>query len=196
MNITKELFIVEGESAASTVRQAMKKPAQQVIALQGKLLNTTRAPASKVLANQACRKIFTSLSCGVNDDCNPYAVPFSRVLILTDPDADGAHARALLLALFDNYLRPVVNAGMVYAVIPPLFRIITGDPLQTCYAWDEPECRQLARKLAKDNDVAITRIKGIAQFANEECAQLLLRPESRSQIRLSSEAALPAAVDI
>lgn len=188
MTKTRELFIVEGESAASTVRQAMLKTTQSVIAVQGKLLNVVKATPNRVLANQECKKIFQSLACGIGDNCMSDYLEFTHVLILTDPDVDGAHARALLLSLFDHYLRPLVDSGYVYTIIPPLFRI-SGKYQEHChYAWSEQECVGILNKMVENSESVITRFKGVAQFSTKECTQLLLHPKTRKQIQLSSAA--------
>jgi len=186
MTSAKELFIVEGESAASTVRQAMLKTSQSVIAIQGKLLNAEKATPDAVLANQQCQKIFQSLACGIGDNCKPDYLVFSRVLILTDPDVDGAHARALLLILFDRYLAALVDSGYVHAIIPPLFRITGKYQNHNHYAWSEQECIGIMDKMAANNESVITRFKGVAQFSAEECRHLLLRPATRKQVQLGS----------
>ena len=180
----KELFIVEGESAASTVRQAMHKSSQSVLAIQGKLINAAKVSPAKVLANQACQKIFQSLACGTSEDCNPDHLIFSRILILMDPDADGAHARVLLLALFDHYLRPLIDSGSVSVIIPPLYRIAKPQTPQYQYAWNEQQRIQLLNKMTHHDDIEITRFKGVAQFSTAECTQLLLHPDTRKQIDL------------
>ncbi len=119
----KELFIVEGESAASSIRQAMHKPTQSVLASQGKLINVKKASPSKILLNPTCQKIFKALDCGIEKNCNPNALAFSHVVILTDPDVDGAHARLLMLNFFKHYLKPIIDVGVVSVIIPPLFRL-------------------------------------------------------------------------
>ena len=179
----KELFIVEGESAASSVRQAMHKPSQSVLASQGKLINVDKASSAKVLANQACQKIFQSLGCGIKEDCNPKNLLFSQVLILTDPDMDGAHARILLLRLFHCYLRPLIDSGIVSVILPPLFRIV--DSQTSKYTWDEQEQNKLLDNMVNLDDCDITRFKGVAQFSVDECRQLLLQPDTRKQINLT-----------
>jgi topoisomerase-4 subunit B len=184
MTTTKELFIVEGKSAASTVRQAMHKASQNVIAIQGKLLNAEKATADKVLANQSCQMIFQTLACGIGDDCKPDDLTFSRILILTDPDVDGTHARALLLILFDRYLRALVDSGFVHVIIPPLFRITGKHQKQRHYAWSEQERVDILEQMVVKIEPVITRFKGVAQFTQEECATLLLRQGTRRQINI------------
>lgn len=189
--MAKELFIVEGESAASTLQQALDKPTQSVLAVQGKLLNTAKASSEKVLANEACQKIFRSLECGIGDDCEPALMKFSRVFILTDPDVDGAHARILLITLFDRYLRALVDSGLVYVIIPPIFRISIGNQQEIClYAWNEQERADHLDKMAANSHSMITRFKGVAQFSPEECSRLFLHPAKRKQLQLNGGTAL------
>lgn len=182
----KELFIVEGESAASSVRQAMHKPSQSVLASQGKLINVEKVTSTKVLANQTCQKIFQSLGCGIKKNCKPKNLLFSRVLILTDPDVDGAHARILLLKLFHQYLRPLIDSGVVAVILPPLFRIVNSQTSNHQYAWDERQQVQLLNNMANSEGIDITRFKGVAQFSAVECKQFLLQPDTRKQINLTS----------
>lgn len=182
----KELFLVEGESAASTVRQAMYKPTQCVHACQGKLINVERATASKVLANQVCQKIFQFLGCGIQENCNIRNLSFSRILILTDPGVDGVHARLLLLKLFELYLKPLITSGVVSVILPPLFRITDLQSSSHQYAWDESQKMQQIKKISNPNNSNITQFRGIAQFSVTECRQLLLYPDTRKQINLIS----------
>jgi DNA gyrase/topoisomerase IV subunit B len=182
----KELFIVEGESAASSVRQAMHKPSQSVLACQGKLINVEKATSTKVLANQTCQKIFQSLGCGIQKDCNARNLLFTRVLILTGPGADGVHARLLLLRLFQCYLRPLINAGAISVILPPLFRLVETRTSNHQYAWDEQQRIQLLNNMANPDVCDITRFKGVAQFSETECRQLLLHSDTRKQIDLTS----------
>ena len=184
MTATKELFIVEGKSAASTLRQVINKSDQSIHAIQGKLINAAKATPARVHANIECSKIFQLLACGVGKECNSEQLNYSRILILTDPDIDGAHARALVLSLFDQYLRPLVDSGLVSVIIPPLFRISEKQAGQNYYAWNEQEYDRLIEKVGEGSDIVKTRFKGVAQFSQEECVKLFLHHETRKQIDL------------
>jgi DNA gyrase subunit B len=178
----KELFIVEGKSAASTLEQAINKSDQCILAIQGKLINVAKATPTKVYANIECAKIFQSLACGVGEGCQPEKLSYSRILILTDPDIDGAHTRALVLTLFDRYLRSLVDSGLVSVVIPPVFRIANQQIGEDRYAWSEQERDQVKEKM--DGEIAVTRFKGVAQFSLVECVQLFLDSKTRKQVDL------------
>jgi DNA gyrase/topoisomerase IV subunit B len=182
----RELFIVEGKSAASTLRQAIHKPDQSVLAIQGKLINAAKATPEKVLANHVCQAIFQSLGCGIKKHCNPNHLMFSHILILMDPDADGTHARVLLLALFDHYLKPLLDAGSVSIIIPPLFRITQPKTAQSLYAWNEQQRIALINNMTEYNNIEVTRFKGVAQFSTDECIKLLTNPDTRKQIDIYS----------
>ncbi len=180
----KELFIVEGKSAASSIRQAMHKPSQSVVAIQGKLINAAKATPAKVMANQPCQKILETLACGIKNNCDSRQLIYSRILILMDPDIDGIHARLLLLTFFEHYLKPLIDSGLVSVIIPPLLRIAEPQAVQYQYAWSEQEYTQLLNQKATQNNIEITRFKSVTQFSAAECIQLLLHPDSRKQIDL------------
>lgn len=187
-----ELFLVEGVSAASTVRQAMDARKQSVFALQGKVLNADKASRSRVEANPVCASLFDTLGCGVADDCDPSKLRWSRVVLLTDPDEDGAHGRVLLARLFARFLEPLIRADRVLAVIPPRWRLNTSASGST-YAYAEEELRHVRREAQRSVDagssdvtVDIMHFRGVAQFSPTECVELLLDPATRRQVRLTA----------
>ncbi len=193
----KELFLVEGESAASTVRQAMNRQTQEVYALRGKVMNATTASPAKIVQNAVCASLFDRLGCGFGADCEPSKLRYSRVLFLTDPDVDGAHARALLATLFARFLRPLVLGDRVIAVLPPLWRWSDSDNDILRYAWTDDELTTLRESAASrrqdetggltPNPYGATRFRGVAQFSSDECVELLLSPDTRRQVRLTLE---------
>jgi DNA gyrase subunit B len=186
MTIRKELFVVEGKSAASTIQHALHRPTQAVHAMQGKVVNASKAPSSRVMTNPACRGLFAALGCGAGSDCDPTRVNYARVILLTDPDPDGAHARALLIDLFDRYLHPLLSNGMIYAAIPPLFRLSADSGRSVDYAWSDGQLRSLQRGTFAQRQPEITRFKGVAQFTSDECRALFLNAGNGRQVRLVS----------
>ncbi|MFK8068745.1 MAG: toprim domain-containing protein [Gammaproteobacteria bacterium] len=188
----KELFIVEGKSAESTLRQAIeysdKNIYQDVLALQGKLVNASKVSTEKVVADLECKKIFEKFACGTQENCKPEKIKYSRIFVLSDPDVDGTHSRALLLTLLNIYFRPLVNSGLISVIIPPLYRLTIKPVLASLeesdhFAWNEEERDQIQ----KDSEciISVTRFKGIAQFSQQECLRLFLDPETRRQINLN-----------
>lgn len=187
MTIKKELFLVEGKSAASTLQQHLHKPSQKVHAMQGKLINASKVSAARVMASPVCKRLFEELACGTGEQCDPALLPYSRIIILTDPDVDGMHARALALRLFDSYLHPLLLQEKVFVILPPLFRVSGGANAVNSYAWSEQELESLTEKYANQSvKPDITRFKGIAQFTREECERLFLKVETRRQLLVTN----------
>ncbi len=173
----KELFIVEGQSAASTLQQVANSQKQHILPLQGKLINAEKASVHKVMANNICFKLLDALACGVGADCRSDRLPFTRIIILSDPDMDGTHSRLLLLIFFKRYLSALLASGLVSVLIPPLYRIVL--PMQVEYAWSDEERAKILADYHTQNP-EVMRLKGIAQFTGRECAEMFLNPESRT----------------
>lgn len=186
---------MEGKSAASTVRQAMNSQSQDVFALQGKVINAESASQARVEANAVCAALFATLGCGVGNQCDPSRLRYARIILLTDPDVDGAHSRGLLATLFARYLRELVRNDRVFAVTPPLWRVVYANDSRRHYAWTDQELKYLREKAmatpgaeklsAPPPSSDVTRFSGVAQFSLAECAELLLDPDTRQQVRLS-----------
>ncbi|MEM7082778.1 MAG: toprim domain-containing protein [Pseudomonadota bacterium] len=176
----KELFLVEGKSAASTLNQVRNRAQQEIFALQGKLLNVRHASLETIEANALCVQLIERLGCGIAEQCQPEKLRADRVVLLTDPDVDGAHARALLAIFFGKVLRPLVESGKVLAVIPPGWRGVSGSDSQYFWTQDELDAYRVRNRAA-----SVMRFRGVAQFSQAECHTLLLDPSTRRQVRLS-----------
>ena len=173
----KELFIVEGVSAASTLNRSLDKTCQQVHAVQGKLINSVTASVQSVLENDICQQLINVLGCEPGDACDVQTLYFTKVLILCDPDIDGRHASALLMSFFSRYYRPIVEQEKLRLIKAPLFRVqMLGRDDQ--YADTDAE---LAKITNASHDAKVTRFKSIAQFSKAECSQILLHPATRRE---------------
>ncbi len=173
----------------------MNRQTQDVFALQGKVVNAKAASQAKIEANAVCAALFATLGCGVGSRCDISQLRYSRIVLLTDPDVDGAHARALLATLFARFLQQLVRGDRLFAVIPPLWRWVGNNDRSLRYAWTKQEFETLrgsdVASRTGDNQAStqsrgdITRFRGVAQFSQAECVELLLDPTSRRQVRLS-----------
>jgi len=177
----KELFIVEGVSAASSLNKALDKTSQQVHAVQGKLINTDTASIQSVLKNDTCTDLIKVLGCGFGDTCDVQTLGFSKVIILSDPDVDGKHAGALLMSFFLRYYQPIVQQKKLRLVKAPLYKIQQQGNANE-YAYTKVELAQLTET---GEDVQVTRYKGIAQFSASECTHMLLHPATRREFVLT-----------
>lgn len=185
ISANKDLFIVEGESAASSIRQAIFSSSHDVFALQGKLVNAAHASKAKVFSNSVCQRLFNTLGCGTGPDCYPEQLKYKQILIVMDPDQDGSHIQALVLILFRCYLSALVSAGRVSIIRPPLYRLTDRDTHHDTYVWNHQDYSKLIRAHTHQQHVVISRLKHIGQFSTGECIQFFIDEKTRKQINLT-----------
>ena len=142
-----EMFIVEGDSAGGTAKQARIRQFQSILPLRGKPLNVEKKRLDQILANEEIRTIISAIGAGLDPDFKLDKINYHKVIILSDADQDGMHIRCILLTFFFRYMRPLVNAGHVYIGMPPLYKVYKGDKVE--YAYDDKELSQKIAKIGK-----------------------------------------------
>lgn len=195
-----ELFIVEGKNAAYALKRVRSSRNQAILALQGKLPNAARAKSKeRLLQNLQIIDLLSALNhdaLGVQSD----PMPFQKIIILTDPDADGVHARILVATFFYFHLRNVIEQGLLHVACAPLFCIRSDSLEAPRYVFSEKSVKQEASRLtaAGINDQQITRYKGLASLDAESLASECVKPESRtiSQLSLTDCATLARAFEV
>jgi DNA gyrase subunit B/topoisomerase-4 subunit B len=155
-----ELFLVEGDSAAAAVACVRDPATQAVLPMQGKPLNATRASRGKVLAHPFFAPLVAALDVGVEAGCDPRRLRYERVLVLTDPDADGIHCGFLVLLFFHRWLRPLLDAGRVEVVRPPWGAVVVAG--RSTLAFSEPELALLADRAGPRGERVVRRFRGLA----------------------------------
>ncbi|MFC0099862.1 type IIA DNA topoisomerase subunit B [Micromonospora marina] len=184
-----ELFIVEGDSALGTGRLARSSEYQALLPIRGKILNVQKANLQQVLDNAECAAIVQVLGAGSGRTFDLSALRYGRVLIMADADVDGAHIRTLLITLFARYMRPLIEAGRLYAAMPPLHKITTkGRSPQTVYTYTQAEMEATVRKLEKAGKQIVTpipRFKGLGEMDADELWETTMNPATRAVRRIT-----------
>ncbi|WP_444950717.1 DNA gyrase/topoisomerase IV subunit B [Micromonospora ureilytica] len=184
-----ELFIVEGDSALGTSRMARSSEYQALLPIRGKILNVQKANLQQVLDNAECAAIVQVLGAGSGRTFDLTALRYGRVLIMADADVDGAHIRTLLITLFARYMRPLIEAGRLYAAMPPLHKITTrGRSPQTVYTYTQAEMETTVRKLEKSGKQIVTpipRFKGLGEMDADELWDTTMNPATRAVRRIT-----------
>jgi topoisomerase-4 subunit B len=182
-----ELFLVEGDSAGGSAKQARDREFQAVMPLRGKILNTWEIDASQVLASQEVHDI--ALAMGVDPGVDDLTrLRYNKICILADADSDGLHIATLLCALFVKHFRPLVDAGHVYVAMPPLYRIDVAK--EVYYALDEAEKTAILERLAVDkkrSTPSVQRFKGLGEMNPPQLRETTMFPDTRRLVQLTNE---------
>ncbi len=182
-----ELFLVEGDSAGGSAKQARDRQFQAILPLRGKILNTWEVDSQQILASQEVHDI--SVALGVDPDSNDLTgLRYGRICILADADSDGAHIATLLCALFLRHFRPLVEQGHVFIAMPPLYRIDIGK--EVFYALDNNEKQGIVDRIEAEKmkgKISVTRFKGLGEMNPLQLRETVMDPDTRRLVRLSIE---------
>ncbi len=183
-----ELFIVEGDSAGGSAKQARVRQYQAILPLRGKPLNVEKKKLEQILQNEEIRTIISALGTGIGSEFDLSSLKFNKVIILSDADVDGSHIRAILLTFFFRYMRELINEGHVYIGMPPLYKVYKGNVEE--YAYDDAELAQKIEKVGRG--YSIQRYKGLGEMDPSQLWDTTMNPETRSLMRVTIEDAADA----
>lgn len=183
-----ELFIVEGDSAGGTCKQARARSYQAVLPLRGKPLNAEKKRIDQVLANEEIRTLISALGSGIGEDFNIDNLNYHKVVILSDADVDGYHIRAILLTFFFRYMKDLINEGKVYIGLPPLYKIEKGNQVE--YAYDDTALAEAKTRFGKG--AIVQRYKGLGEMDTEQLWETTMDPERRALMQVTIEDAAEA----
>jgi DNA gyrase subunit B len=191
-NDRTELFIVEGDSALGTAKSARNSEFQALLPIRGKILNVQKASLADMLKNNECASILQVIGAGSGRSFDMEAVRYHKIIILADADVDGAHIRTLLLTLFQRYLTPLLEAGRIYAAVPPLHRIeVIGSgkkPGEVIYTYSDAEMTATVKDLTKQGrrwKEPIQRYKGLGEMDAVQLRETTMDPEKRTLRRIT-----------
>ena len=176
-----ELIIVEGDSAAGPAKAGRNSEYMAILPLRGKVVNAGKATLKQVLDNAEAQALFTAVGAGSGRDFDLESARYGRIVILCDADVDGSHIRCLLLTLIHEYMRPLLEAGRVYAAQPPLYTCRVGDTIHRAFNDEERDdiIKALAKGGRKPENLKWNRFKGLGEMNVEELAECALDPETR-----------------
>lgn len=185
-----EIYLVEGDSAGGSAKQARDRSFQAILPLRGKILNVEKAGINRALGSEEIQAMITALGTSVAEEFDLEQARYHKAIIMTDADVDGAHIRCLILTFFYRYMRELIDAGYIYIAQPPLYKLSVGKKHE--YAYSDKQLQQLLSRLPEGAKYNIQRYKGLGEMNPDQLWETTMDPERRTLLQVTLDDALAA----